>query len=88
MLQADDIITSRIKHTRPVSGSFVFSSLTGQSGEQVMFDSVDAEPGEAKVVQFKVGGNTNLFNKQSNMADRCFTAKKVCVNVLGLLEVC
>ncbi|XP_076809750.1 amino acid transporter heavy chain SLC3A1-like [Clavelina lepadiformis] len=72
----------------PVSGSFVFSSLTGQSGEQVMFDSVDAEPGEAKVVQFKVGGNANLFNKQSNMADRCFTAKKVCVNVLGLLEMC
>ena len=73
----------------PDEGNVVLKSNTCTTYSiDVNFNSLQLEKEESIVVNFKPPKSSSLFTKTPSTSDRCFTATKVCVNVLGLLEVC
>nr|CAB3266277.1 neutral and basic amino acid transport protein rBAT-like [Phallusia mammillata] len=68
----------------PESGEIVAASdMTTSGNRQLRNLQIEAETG--LVISFKRGG---YFNQEASMSGRCFNPRKVCVNVIGLLEVC
>ena len=73
----------------PDTGTVIFKSGTCDNYDiDVNLNNLEIAAQEAVMVQFKPPKGSALFSKTSTIADRCFTSSKVCVNVLGILEVC
>jgi len=80
-------LKGKFDESLPESGDLVLS-INNNKQNNVPFNPLVLKGGDGNVVRFKPGAAKDFFNRRANMQDRCFNPRKVCVNVIGLLEVC
>ena len=73
----------------PDAGTIIFNARSCKDqADTISFNELSVETEEAIVVQFKPPYSAFLFSRSSIVINRCFVFAKVCINVMGPLEVC
>ena len=71
----------------PESGEFI-ASANANTQRNVPFNPLVVGGGNGVVARFKPAAVKSQFNRRADISGRCFNPRKVCVDAIGILEVC